>query len=167
MKYFPKTQFTDTSAVFDIVSENYLYAHRNAYSRLALEMILIHGPNVKNGSITMEKTPDDEYTPSVFTTYTYHTTGKNLSHQNASAGGFAQWKPISYQSSSRKSTESQQVTVMPTGHISECVVKEVPHGLASALFGNNVSHVGNVTRWFVVFGTPGDESYINSTYNTW
>ena len=149
--------------MFDIISENYPYANRNRNSRYALEMMVVHGHNVKSGSITMGKSPDDEYTPSVFTTFTYHTSGRN----NASVGGFAQWKPISYQSSGRKSTESQQVTIVPAGNISECLVKEVPHGLASALFGSDVSSVGNVTRWFVVFGTPGDGNYINSTYNTW
>lgn len=128
---------------------------------------MVHGPNVNNGSISRGRNSDDEFTPSVFTTYTYHTSAKDKSRHNTSKGGFAQWKPISYQNSGRKSTESQQATVVPTAHVSECEVKGVPHGLASALFGSDVDGVGNVTRWFVVFGTPGDENYINSTYNTW
>jgi hypothetical protein len=147
--------------VFDIISENYPYSGRNANSRLALDVTLVHGTKFLNDSISSVKTPDDEYTPSVFTTYTYRI------HDDTSKGGFAQWKPITYQSSGRKSSESQQVTIVPTAGVDECDT-EVPSGLASAVFGNASKNVTlNMTRWFVVFGTPGDDNYINSTYNTW
>lgn len=163
LQYFPKTLFTENSTVFDVVSENYPYSPDIDKGRLALEVVVIHGENVQNGSVSLSKSSDDEYTPSVFTTYTYSAGG------NHSMGGYAQWKPISYQSAGRKSTESQQVAVVPTAHVDECEVLVVPRGLASALMGSNISSetVGNVTRWLVVFGTPGDENYINSAYNTW
>lgn len=163
LSYFPKTLFTDTSTVFDVISEKYPYSPDISNGRLALEVVVIHGRNVQNGSISLGKSSDDEYTPSVFTTCTYN------AGRNHSTGGYAQWKPISYQSSGRKSSESQQVTIMPTAHVDECEVTVVPRGLASALMGSNISSqtVGNVTRWLVVFGTPGDQNYINSTYNTW
>ena len=145
------------------MSENYPFRYNT--SRLALEVMLVHGANVKNGSILLNQTNDDEYTPSVFSTFTYNTSGK-LSN-SSSLGGYAQWKPISYQSEGRKSTSSQQVTVVPTAHVPECEVQEVPEGLATALFGSSLQNVSNVTRWMVVFGTPGDDTYINPTYNTW
>lgn len=127
---------------------------------------MVHGKNVRNGTIAVDKTTDDEYTPSVFSTYTYNTSGsKNSSN---SIGGYIQWKPISYQSSGRKSTSSQQVRVIQVESEEECDVSAVPEGLASALYGLDVENSSvTVVRWFVVFGTPGDPTYIQSKYNTW
>ena len=124
-------------------------------------MVVLHGKNVKNGSILLKRTNDDEYTPSVFSSLTYN--------MSAPLGGFIQWKPISYQNSGRKSTASQQVSVLPTGLVEECQLKSVPEGLASALYGSHVNgtEIGNITRWFAVFGTPGDDSYTRPDYNTW
>jgi len=155
--------------VFDVITENYPF-HYNT-SRLGLEVMIIHGGNVKNGSIHLNRTSDDEYTPSVFSTYTYHVSGKNKDSNDM--GGYAQWKPISYQDKNRKSTSSQQVTIVPTAQVSTCSVQDLPEGLAEALFGNE-SSVSNMTRWFVVFETSGDDTYIinpvtqtNISYNTW
>lgn len=165
LKYFPKTLFTENSTTFDIISENYQFTknigEKDNYSRLALEVVVLHGKNVKNGSILLKWTNDDEYTPSVFSSFTYN--------MSAPLGGFAQWKPIAYQSSKRKSTASQQVFVLPTGLVEECQLKSVPEGLASALYGSDVNGaaIGNITRWFAVFGTSGDDSYIRPDYNTW
>lgn len=131
-------------------------------------MILLHGENVNNGSIVKETTTDDEYTPSVFSTNTYNTSGRSHPKSNDSLG-YVQWKPISYQSVERKSTSSQQVNVVTTGTLKVCLVREVPLGLASALYGTEMegSGVRNATRWFVVFGTSGDGTDTNSDYNTW
>ena len=166
MDYFPKTLFTENSTTFDIISENYPF--KTKFGRLALEMMIIHGPNVENGSIDILRYSDDEYTPSVFSTYTYKTSG-NSKNPNEYQGGYVQWKPISYQDDGRKSTASQQVTVQPAKSSSLCMVNEIPVGLASALYGMNVTEsiVSNVTHWFVVFGTSGDETFINSSHNTW
>lgn len=172
LKYFPKTLFTKNSTTFDIISKNYPYdivdtngTGETHNFRLALEVILIHGKKVitLNDSIVLKKTTDDEYTPSIFSTYTYMT-GANETGSRDSAGYF-QWKPISYQTSSRKSTASQQVSVLTTGSSSECQLSVLPLGLATALYGSTPP--GNVTRWFTVFGTPGDKGSLNSTYNTW
>lgn len=165
LKYFPKTLFTENSTTFDIVSENYQFTKnigkKDNYSRLALEVVVLHGKDVENGSILLERTTDDEYTPSVFSWFTYN--------MSAPLGGFAQWKPISYQSNKRKSTASQQVSVLPTGSVEECQLSSVPEGLARALYGSDVNgtSIKNITRWFAVFGTPGDDSYIRPGYNTW
>ena len=123
----------------------------------------MHGSSFKNGSIVKKWTVDDEYTPSVFSSYTYQTEAKSASLKNNQTW-FLQWKPISYQDSSRKSTSSQQVTIVPTGNLEECVLEEIPDSLVSRVYKGNV---GNITRWFVVFGTSGDDSSIPPVYNTW
>ncbi len=163
LNYFPKTLFTENATTFDIIAENYPFGTNHTQSRLALDVFLIHGRNVKNGSIDIKKTTDDEYTPSVFSTYTYNTSGKRpLADGNGDTeGGYLQWKPISYQSKGRKSTSSQQIEVIPAG---EACKLDIPTGLATALYGNDT---GNVTRWFVLFGTPGDPTYLSETYDTW
>ncbi len=119
-------------------------------------------------------TSDDEFTPSVFSTYTYNTSGKSngKTHpSNQSLGGYIQWKPISYQSDKRRSTSSQQVFVQESASVEVCQLEDVPLGLASVLYGINATAIaemgGNVTRWFVVFGTSGDNNFYNSPYNTW
>ncbi len=119
------------------------------------------GPGIPGGrgSLTESKWLDDEYTPSVFKTVKYEF-GSSLDTE-----GFMAWKPISYQSSGRKSTVSQQANwVLPTGQAT--VINSLPTGLATALF-QNVSVVGNATRLYMVFGTAGDETYRNPTYMTW
>ena len=100
---------------------------------------------------------DDEYTPSVFTTNTYEMHEDELT-------GFLQWKPISYQSAFRKSTESQQVIMVHTAGIEYCDSDTVPEGLGLRVFGRSVS---NITRWFAVFGTPGDDTFLPTAYISW
>lgn len=151
--YFPKTQFTENSTVFDLVIENPLYMLSYNRSRIALEVLVVHGPNVTNGSVNISKTLDDEYTPSVFKAFSY-LFGSN---------GYFQWKPISYQSQTRQTTKAQQANMV---YAPDDFVEEIPPSLASAVFGND-SHELNVTRWFMVIGTPKDQSYINSNYSTW
>ncbi len=159
LNYFPKTHFHENSTTFDFISDNYTCVSNN--SRLALDMILVHGPALKNGSIGIKRTSDDEYTPSVFSSYTYES---EPDQKSLSDEWFFQWKPISYQDDGRKSTSSQQVAVVPTGGWQECEMERIPESLVSQLYGEG--H-GNITRWFVVFGTSGDDSYISPTYNTW
>lgn len=134
-------------------------------SRLALEMFLIHGPQVKNGSLTLDRYLDDEYTPSIFSSWTYNVSGKHL-RDFYNMSGYLHWKPISYQDNTRRSTISQQVTIKTAGDAQECSVKLLPKGLATALFGDKVNSL-NVTRWFAVFGTEGDDSYFSPEYSTW
>ena len=165
LKYFPRTYFFENSTTFDLISENYPFVNSSS-SRLALEVLLIHGENVQNGSVTVLKSLDDEYTPSVFSSYTYQTSGSQF---NETRVGYMQWKPISYQDSSRKSTSSQQLHIVSadTPEAIDCKVEEIPAGLASSLYGTNFDHVSNVTHWFVVFGTDGDATYLSPSYNTW
>lgn len=163
LEYFPRTSFSENSTTFDLTSENYHFV--NSSSRLALEVLIIHGENVRNGSVTIVKTMDDEYTPSVFSSYTYQTSGAFI---NKTRVGYVQWKPISYQSNSRKSTSSQQLNIVSADMPEDidCEVDEVPAGLASSLYGTDFGH-GNITHWFVVFGTAGDPTYLSPSYNTW
>lgn len=160
LPYFPKSLFTENSTTFDLIVEHFPYKLQysdSAYpgGRLALELLLVHGPNTSNGSIEMSRTIDDEHTPSVFQTLAYRFGfGKK---------GYLQWKPISYQTSSRASTKSQQANyVYASG--TACNVSQLPPSLASALFD---IHMVNATWLFMVFGTAGDDSALNSTYTTW
>ena len=112
-----------------------------------------------NGSMNTVVSLDDEYTPSVFTTITYE-----MPNDDDGLNGFLQWKPISYQSAFRKSTESQQVNFIHTSGIKYCDSDTVPEGLGLRVFGQNVS---NITRWFAVFGTPGDQTFLPTAYISW
>lgn len=167
LPYFPKTPVTANSSTMDILIQNFGYnltsnvtnSDTKFASRLALETFIVHGPNTANGSIQSVRTIDDEYTPSVFSTNTYMLPG------NQSLEGFLQWKPISYQDSDRRSTASQQVNVFYTSEYSVCESNTVPSGLASKLFKDG--QWSNVTRWFLVIGTPGDDTWFNSEFITW
>ena len=163
LSYFPKTSFHENSTTFDFISNNYTCIVDN--SRLALDLVLVHGTSLKNGSIETKKTVDDEYTPSVFSSYTYLSKGtNNPAKSQVNHTWFLQWKPISYQDAGRKSTSSQQATIVPTGTREDCALDKVPKSLVSQIY--NGSH-SNITRWFVAFGTSGDDSYFSPTYNTW
>ena len=124
-------------------------------------MMLIYGPGIPPGRTRERMSVDDGYTPSIFKTVQYEF-GNSSTEQ-----GYLLWKPISYQSSSRKSTVSQQaILVYPEGRAIN--VTELPHGLATAMFGNvNSTTYGNATRLYIVFGTSGDDTYITPTYMTW
>jgi len=162
LSYFPKTQFHENSTTFDFISDNYKCVVNN--SRLALDLILVHSTGLKNGSISLKKTEDDEYTPSVFSSYTYVSEGVNNSISKFNQTWFLQWKPIAYQDAGRKSTSSQQANVVPTGNMEGCMLGKVPESLVSEIYGGRHD---NITRWFVAFGTSGDDSDLSPTYNTW
>ena len=102
----------------------------------------------------MTRTIDDEHTPSVFQTIQYLFGNSSV--------GYIQWKPISYQNSAnRATTSSQQANVL---FADGSDVKPLPRSLASALFNRSTV---NVTRMFMVFGSSGDDTYMNSEYMTW
>ncbi len=120
--------------------------------------MLLNGPGVTGGvgKISQSNSPDDEYTPSVFKTVKYEFGDTPQSE------GFVTWKPISYQTGGRKSTSSQQANhILPAMKITD-----LPKGLVTALF-RDVSSVGSGTRLYMVFGTSGDETYINPGHMTW
>ena len=118
---------------------------QNPSSRLALELIIVHGSSVVNKA-QQKFTLDDEFTPSVFSTVTYL-----INDTSGGEGGYFQWKPISYQSDGRKSTSSQQANRVYAENNTDCIV-----------------HDGPIVRtWFMVIGTEGDDTFINSNYSTW
>ena len=163
---FPRAQISENATLIDIAFQKFNITSpddSDLASRLALEMYIIHGPKVKNGSVHQDQSIDDEYTPSVFSTWTYNVSGNDSKFHDL--GGYLHWKPISYQDPSRKSTESQQVNVVSAGDTLACLADSPPLGLAMALFGDVKR--SNMTRWFAVFGTDGDDTYLNSHYSTW
>ncbi len=165
MPYFPNTLFTANTSTMDIIIEKFPYNLSNIsyyqsenFSRLALELYVVHGSNTSNGSVSSLQSIDDEYTPSVFTTNTYKTDASEKDDAIEETG-FFQWKPISYQSPGRTTTNSQQVNVVYTAGHEFCDTMNIPGGLVRDVFGDSAS---NVTRWFVVFGNSGDITYFNS-----
>ena len=116
------------------------------------------GP-LSNGTINETFSLDDEYTPSIFRTYTY-LFGKPGIHQ-----GYLQWKPISYLSADRKSTSSQQVTYVPADlYNNETLI--LPYGLPTALYKSDDT-IGNITTAYLVMGTESDDNNGNPEYVTW
>ena len=176
--FFPKPQISENATLIDLVIQNFTFTLTGSddddddddtkASRLALEVIIIHGAQVNNGSSTLDEYLDDEYTPSIFSSWSYNVSGKDT-QEFEDMGGYVHWKPISYQDGSRKSTISQQVNVVVAGDSQECILESIPKGLARALFGEQVDslRVSNITRWFVVFGTEGDDDFFSPEYSTW
>lgn len=161
---FPRAQVSENATLIDITLQNYNFhdISDNVGGRLALELFVVHGPKVKPGEFQQHQSLDDEYTPSVFSSWTYNVSGDDSKFHDL--GGYIHWKPISYQSKGRKSTESQQINLVPTADVDACTNYSSLEGLAAALFGGNAS---NVTRWYAVFGTDGDDTYLSPDYSTW
>ena len=166
---FPRAQVSENATLIDITFENFPFNGNSDArdGRLALELFVVHGPNVKNGELQQDQSLDDEYTPSVFSSWTYNVSGEVEDFHDM--GGYIHWKPISYQSEGRKSTESQQIKLLPTDEFDACVNNSLPEGLARALYGDIVAlnETLNVTRWYAVFGTDGDDTYLSPDYSTW
>ena len=165
--YFPKSLFTNTSTTFDFAFANFPYSNistcgtetdNTTCARLVLKMYLVHGPNTLNGTLISNFSLDDEYTPSVFLTKAYL-----FGTQPSVSPGYLQWKPISYLSSNRQSTSSQQANMVTS--INEETT--LPDSLASALFGVDADEKMNVTVLYLVFGTEGDDNNMNPDYLTW
>lgn len=172
--FFPKPQISENATLVELIFQNFQFNLTNPKdedsknaSRLALEMFIVHGSRVKNGTNKLHQYIDDEFTPSIFSSWTYDVSGRDKDRSDL--GGYLHWKPISYEDASRKSTLSQQIHVLSAGNDSSCEVSKLPLGLATALFGDYVEYakVSNVTRWFVVFGTDGDDANLNPKYSTW
>ena len=98
---------------------------------------------------------DDEYTPSVFLTYNQFF-GKNSSIEE---GGFLQWKPISYLSGKRKSTQSQQAKAK---NGKQLLLSDMAPGLVTALYTNDTA--GIIQPIYMIFGTEGDDNNPNPSY---
>ena len=151
MSSFPHTHYTENSTTFDLTFQNFPYKHTS--SRIVLEMYVVPGPAFQaRGDIQSNRNIDDEYTPSVFETYTY-----------LFGSSYIQWKPISYQDGSRASTASQQANYLTYQGLLPSDRGQLPQGLASAVFGPDA----NVTRFYMVIGTSGDNTYLSSEYFTW
>ena len=164
LSQFPRAQISENATLIDITLQNFKFHNtsEDMGGRVALELFVVHGPMVNPGELTQAQTLDDEYTPSVFSSWTYKVSG-NVSKFH-DLGGYIHWKPISYQSPSRKSTESQQIKLVTTADTEACTRHRPPEGLAAALYGGGVS---NVTRLYAVFGTDGDDTYLSPDYSTW
>jgi hypothetical protein len=166
LRQFPRAQVSENATLIDITLQNYNFHNTSdtVGARVALEMFVVHGPKVKPGEFQQDQSLDDEYTPSVFSSWTYNVSGDDSKFSDL--GGYIHWKPISYQSEARKSTESQQINLVPTADVDACTNHSSLEGLAATLYDGIAS---NVTRWFAVFGTDGDDTYLDSElkYSTW
>ena len=159
VSYFPKTKYTLNSTVFDVTLSKFKYSSHNLKNgRIALEMIMVNGQQINGSSTRTRLTEDDEYTPSVFKTWEYYF--------GTPMHPYLQWKPISYQDKQRKSTKSQEAQIVfPNRKAIDFLNGQVPRSLASALFDDSTSLNG--TAMYIVIGTAGDETYINTPYLTW
>ena len=122
---------------------------------------MVNGQQVNRSSTKVTSTVDDEYTPSVFRMWEYY-----FNDRGSPNPAYLQWKPISYQSRVRRSTKSQEANIVyPIGHAIDILVSQLPSGLASALFNDSTSLNG--TAMYIVMGTDGDDTYVDSGYQTW
>lgn len=157
--YFPTPFFTPTSMVLDTVLSNIKYSNHTRAAipdtRLALEMLVVHGPGVDPGEVVQRFNSDDEYTPSVFYTTIY-----NIKHNSSGTNGYMVWKAISYEDDSRKSSASEQAFY----NFQSENPSDIPPSLAQAFFGN---HNVTIRRMFMVFGTDGDEQGLRGSHFTW
>ena len=153
--YFPKPWYTANSTTFDLMMKNFVYRLPGKASRLALEIELVQGLGVAdNGTLGQKYSKDDEYTPSIFYTR-FFSFGGEQGH------GHVRWKPITYITRHRKSSESQQANAVLGGPVNET---ELPGSLARAIFGDDYSHR---TTIYLVFGTEKDDNGLNSGMYTW
>ena len=158
--FFPMPFYTSTSAVLDIILSNIMYNISGKHNRLALELLLVHGPSVSGGGISQRYSFDDEYTPSVFYSTIY-----DIERNGSSSPGYVTWKGISYMDGSRISSNSQQMSYNPdpTGK-APLQNFQLPGSLARAVFGDRPVEV---KRMFLVFGTSGADRSLNAQYVTW
>lgn len=141
--------------------KNFVYRLSNLEdpkSRLALEVDLVQGPALSNcGKLGQKYSKNDEYTPSIFYT-NFFSFGGEQDH------GYIRWKPITYITHHRKSSESQQANAVLGNATIAAEQGELPGGLARAIFGSNYSCA---TTIYLVFGTEKDDSALNSGMYSW
>ena len=158
--FFPMPFYTPTSAVLDMVLSNVSYNISGKHNRLALEVLLVHGPAVSGGGISQRYSADDEYTPSVFYNTIY-----NIEQNQSSSPGYVTWKAISYMDGMRISSNSQQMSYNPdpagSGPLQDF---KLPESLARAVYGDRPVEV---KRMFLVFGSSGADLSLNAQYFTW
>ena len=153
--YFPKPWYTANSTTFDLLIKNFVYQFHGKASRLALEVDLVQGRKVSNnGTLGQTYSKDDEYTPSIFYT-------RFFSFDGAQGHGHIRWKPITYITHHRRSSESQQANPVMGETVSHTAL---PRSLARAIFGTSYSHC---TTMYLVFGTEKDDNALNSGMYTW
>lgn len=160
MKGFPKTLYTVNSTYFDFVFSNFNYSTNlddEDNGRLVLEMQLVYG-GLTPGQLQEKFSRDDEYTPSVFITY-------NQLFDDDYSQGYLQWKPISYLSSKRKSTQSQQALSNDKCK-PDIILEDLNPGLVPALYKDSID-AGEIVPLYIVFGTEGDDNNPCPSYVSW
>ena len=162
---FPKTLYSENSTVFDFTFNKFNFTlsdgQDTSHGRLVLEMLLVHGRLNNNSSPEKRFSRDDEYTPSVFLIY-----NQLFGGGNDTMDGFLQWKPISYLSKSRKSTQSQQANAQ-NGHSMN--ITQVRPGLVTAMYPNDThsAAAGVIQPVYMIFGTEGDDNNPDPGFVTW
>ena len=152
--YFPKPWYTANSTTFDLMIKNFPYKLPGEASRLALEVEFVQGLKVSNvGTLDQKYSKDDEYTPSIFYT-------RFFSFDGEQGHGHVRWKPITYITHHRKSSESQQANAVLGDTVNGT---DLARSLARAIF-RNYSHSTTV---YLVFGTEKDDNALNSGMYTW
>ncbi|XP_045621214.2 glycosylated lysosomal membrane protein B [Procambarus clarkii] len=113
--------------------------------------------------LSTKKSLDDENTPGVFHLDEIMTTLARKSKN----GGYMQWRPVSYLSSSRDinlaTNPNIDVNFTPLKEISQ----PLKESLAYAVFGNELVGTRMTAKTNVAFGMTNDNFYSENNYTTW
>lgn len=121
-----------------------------------MEINVVQSDGVSNfGGLGQKYSKDDEYTPSIFYTR-YFSFGGEQGH------GHVRWKPITYITHHRKSSNSQQVNDLQSVTVNS--TQKLPRSMVGAIFNNSFN---SSTTIFLVFGTEKDDNALNSDMYTW
>lgn len=157
----PHLMHTENATQFDLVLDELVVQQNFSCSRFAVELALVSMESHGNFSLAHHKTLDDEFTPGIFEMVNIESPLTVSQH----AGGYLQYRPVSYSNADREVTTSTLVTQTAPKSVENAMI-----ALNWTIF-NSVEGVrlerALVQTMNVSFGTSGDGCYKKTNYTTW
>ncbi|XP_076657599.1 glycosylated lysosomal membrane protein A [Halictus rubicundus] len=162
----PHMLHTENSTQVDIILDHMEVNKTFANSRFAIELLVVGEGNPDIPLfIDPKKSLDDEHTPGVFEVVEVRTPPYRYINDYQTQGAYLQWRPVSYTSIARESTNSTETVqyspIKVPDHISA-----IENSMLYCYYGDKVNDL-LTQRIIVSLGTKGDGFYRRTFYSTW
>ncbi|XP_078052333.1 glycosylated lysosomal membrane protein isoform X1 [Augochlora pura] len=162
----PHMLHTENSTQVDIILDHMQINKTFSNSRFAIELLVVGGGNPDIPLfIDPQKSLDDEHTPGIFEVVEVRTPPYPDMNDYQTQGAYLQWRPVSYTSAFRDSTNFTETVQYPPIKVADHT-NAIQNSLLYCYYGDQVN--GLLTQRIIVsLGTKGDGFYRKTYYSTW
>lgn len=162
----PHMLHTENSTQIDIILQNIETNKTFTNSRFAIELLVAGEGNPDIPMfINPKKSLDDEHTPGIFEVVEVRTPPYKSMDNYQTEGAYLQWRPVSYTTISRdttNSTETMQYSPLKVSNHTSAIMNTMLY----CYYGDKIDNL-LTQRIIVSLGTKGDGFYKRTYYSTW